>query len=83
MSSSRKVLNLHSVTGTFGSLMNVRFAASNVFNDLGDSIKVLCIKERISNQNSKNYGKYLVDVSSIKVRSFQCSYYLVPFILVF
>ena len=36
LSSSREVLSLHSVTGTFGSLMNVRLAASNVFNDLDD-----------------------------------------------
>lgn len=29
-----KVLNLHSATVTLGSLTNVRFAASKVFNDL-------------------------------------------------
>ena len=41
MSSSRNVFNLHSATGTFGSLTNVRFAAP--FSHLDDSIKVLCI----------------------------------------
>ena len=66
--------------GTFGSLTNVRFAASKFFNDLEDSIEVLYIKKRISNQN---YGQYLVDVSSIKISSFQWSCYLLAFILVF